>query len=338
MEELQQENTRIGEKNHSDSLCGKRGKMKKEVFSFDYYCDLIKGKKNMMDCSEYKYKDKFIPKYLYKYWTFRSSHIDENIERLLAGEIWMPLATTLNDPFEFQMIKDNLSEEQKLEFRTCTINTNSVLSLCANHNNNLLWSHYSWAHTGLCLEFEVVNSTEVFPIIYSKCQDDDTFLIKKWLIQKNEVLKKKIDDLTNEELYLINRLRRIMLTKKYDWKYEKEYRITRRQIIEDEDNMKLKTGYWENLSRMGLKLKRIILGFNCDLQNKAKVIEQVNHANKKLITDEMIRTDFKYTMVAVTETLREYGDIITLGQKKRRGDSISLYIQELNKDGVYYKG
>ena len=130
-------------------------------FDFEEYCELIKTKKNIWDQPEEEYKKRFIPKRHYKYWTFTSSHIDQNLDEICKGRIWMPNTASLNDPFEFQMLDDNLPYEQKMAFRKYSLGRNSILALSANYDNNLMWAHYSFAHTGLCLEFDVEETDRI---------------------------------------------------------------------------------------------------------------------------------------------------------------------------------
>ncbi len=243
----------------------------------------------------------------------------------------MPIASTLNDPFEFQILKDSLSEEQRMEFRKDTLGRNSILALCDSHTNNLLWSHYSFAHTGICLEFEVEDADRIFPVIYQRYQEDYTDEIVKWLEIKKNVIQKAPEEMTNEERFLLARIQKIMLVKKSDWKYEKEFRITNRKPYDDkdEDEYSMTQGYWEKVSHLGIKLRRIILGFNCSIQNKAKVIDYVNSANESLVMREMARSDFKYSAGAVIKTLIETGDVITVFQKIRKGNTPSLSLREI---------
>lgn len=311
---------------------------KNDNFSYEKYCELINSRKSLWDEPENDYKANYIPNYLYKYWTFGSSHFDENLKRILYGTIWMPLASTLNDPFEFQMLSDSLSEEQRMEFRKDTLDRNSVLSLCSSHTNNLLWSHYSFAHTGICLEFEVVNTERLFPVIYQRYQEDYTDEITQWLEVKRNVIKKKPEEITNSERVLLAKAQKIMLVKKTDWKYEKEFRITGRKPDNDKDTdgFFINHGYWEKVTDLGIKLRRIILGFNCSIQNKAKVVELVNSANEAHVMGEMSRTDFRYSVDAVIKRLDEFAEIITVYQKVRKGNTLSLSLKELKKKGIMY--
>lgn len=138
----------------------------KECYSHDKYVELILEKKHRYDYPEIKYKEQFIPERLYKYTSFNSSYINQNLESICAGKIWMPIASSLNDSFEFQMMKDSLPSEKRAEFRKDTIERNTILSLCPSHKNYLLWAHYADGHRGMCMEFAVTNKANAFPVTY----------------------------------------------------------------------------------------------------------------------------------------------------------------------------
>ena len=267
---------------------------KNDNFSYEKYCELINSRKSLWDEPENDYKANYIPNYLYKYWTFDSSHFDENLKRILYGTIWMPLASTLNDPFEFQMLSDSLSEEQRMEFRKDTLDRNSVLSLCSSHTNNLLWSHYSFAHTGICLEFEVVNTERLFPVIYQRYQEDYTDEITQWLEVKRNVIKKKPEEITNSERVLLAKAQKIMLVKKTDWKYEKEFRITGRKPDNDKDTdgFFINHGYWEKVTDLGIKLRRIIFSLIVIGQKFYAMISQSRLAASLSVPNDTAFTTF----------------------------------------------
>lgn len=104
----------------------------------------------------------------------------------------MPIANTLNDPFEFQILSDRLTEEKKLEFRVDILGRNSILSLCDSYDNNLLWSHYGWSHSGICIEFEVEDKRYIFPVTYCQEQIDATEDMEQWLNIKAKVIAKLV--------------------------------------------------------------------------------------------------------------------------------------------------
>lgn len=310
-----------------------------DIFSHDEYIRLIGLKKNLWDEPEEKYKDKFIPSMLYKYWSFTSQHIEENLKNLCEGKIWMPIACTLNDPFEFQMLSDKLEEQKRIEFRVDTLGRNSILSLCDSCNNNLLWAHYGYGHSGLCIEFEVERKDQIFPITYCQDQIDITDDIEQWLSIKKEVISKKPEMWNANERCAFGKVQKIMFYKHCDWKYEKEYRIIGRDICsssEEDGKWSIKPGFWADLhSYCGIKVKQIILGFNCSLQNKARVIDIVNKHNKSVLMAEMAEYDFIFPISEFIEKIYDRGDFISIAQMVRINNSLELVRKELQKKEVY---
>lgn len=309
-----------------------------EKFSHDEYIRLIGEGKKLGDKPEERYKDRFIPSTLYKYWSFSSQYIDENLQKLCEGKIWMPIANTLNDPFEFQILSDRLDEEKKLEFRVDTLGRNSILSLCDSYDNNLLWSHYGWSHSGICIAFEVEDKARIFPVTYCKEQIDATDDIEQWLSIKAKVISKQPDAWSADERKILGRVRKIMFYKHCDWKYENEFRIIGRNNAndpEEDGGWFIKPGFWAECRSYGLKVKQIILGFNCSLQNKARVMEIVNKHNHDVLMARMVEYDFRFPMSKFIKNISEEGDFISIAQMVRIKESFTLEKQELDKTDTW---
>lgn len=313
-----------------------------EKFSHDEYIRLIGEGKNLGDKPEERYKDSFIPLTLYKYWSFSSQYIDENLKKLCDGKIWMPIANTLNDPFEFQILSDRLTEEKKLEFRVDTLGRNSILSLCDSYDNNLLWSHYGWSHSGICIEFEVEDKRHIFPVTYCQEQIDATEDIEQWLCIKTKVIakliSKQLDELNVDERRISERVQKIMFYKHCDWEYENEFRIIGRNNPndpEEDGGWFIKPGFWAECRSYGLKVKQIILGFNCSLQNKARVMEIVNKHNHDVLMARMVEYDFRFPMSKFIKNISEEGDFISIAQMVRIKESFKLERQELDKTDTW---
>lgn len=214
------------------------------------------------------------------------------------------------------------------------------MSLCPTLKNYLLWAHYADGHRGMCMEFNVIHKENAFPVIYLKKQENMTAEIQRWLKMKKEMLEKPYDAWSNEEEAMCRVLHKIMLCKTYEWRYENEIRIIGRNIDQeiDEDIWTAPCGYWERLDLLGLELKRIILGFNCSLSDKAKVLEIVNRANELIIMSEMQRNDFKYSREITVEVLKENAALIKVAQMKRRKGSVAISPVDIKPgtDGVIY--
>lgn len=164
--------------------------------------------------------------------------------------------------------------------------------------------------------------------------------IQKWLSIKKDLLQLPVEEWSNEEYASAIILQKIMLCKMYEWRYEKEIRIIGRDITSDisEDIWSAPCGFWEKLDSLGLELRRIILGFNCSIQNKAKVLEYVNRANDLIIMSEMQRNDFKYSKEITIKVLKENEALIRVAQMKRRKDSVTISPIDIKPgiDGITY--
>lgn len=308
---------------------------RKMKFSYEEYISQTEKKKNFWDNPDEKYKEQFIPNLLYKYWSFLSGHIEENLEKICNNEIWMPKAKILNDPYEFQMITDNLYENERLAYREDILARNSVLSLCDSYNNNLLWSHYGYGHSGLCIEFDVRNKYFILPITYIDKQIDATEDIRKWLQIKRGLSEKRCEEWSTDDWVAMRKFERVMYYKYIDWMYENEYRITARNMMLSKSNIEwdIEDGFWLDLGKYcHIYVKEIILGFNCSLQNKAKVIEVVNKHNYDMFMKKMIERDFKDTMENCIDDISNNGDLITISKMNRVGNTLELQKKELEKD------
>ena len=308
-------------------------------FSYDEYIRQTAKKKSLWDDPDEKYKDQFVPDLLYKYWSFSSEYIEENLQKICNNEIWMPNARYLNDPYEFQMITDNLRENERLEYREDILGRNSILSLSASYDNNLLWSHYAYGHSGLCIEFKIRKKTFIFPITYINKQIDGTEDIRKWLQMKDKLVRKNHAEWSADEWVVMRKFARIVYYKYIDWKYENEYRITARNIMLSTQNKEwnAENGFWLNLGHYcDVFVSQIILGFNCSMQNKAKVIEVVNKHNHSILMKEMVKRNFRDSVETCIDYICRTGEFLTITKMSRIGNTLELKREELKKEGYLY--
>lgn len=98
-------------------------------------------------------------------------------------------------------------EEQNRETREEVERLFGIFSLTTKRNNFLMWSHYAYSHTGICIGFDV---EKVFDIVQGT--------LGKVIYQKELPIKHLNDD----TIEFINNL---LFTKSKDWVYEDEYRI-----------------------------------------------------------------------------------------------------------------
>jgi len=180
--------------------------------------------------------------YIYKY-----RAINEYTYQLLINkEMWFAEPDSFNDPFDCNIHVDfsNNQDEIKDYFKMYSINYNfeknekwkyfkstnftnysighdivqdatdkivsglGILALSKKYDDILMWSHYSNAHTGVCLEFDILKDKKFFKPL-KKVDYKAEYPNFRYLEDKNTLLEK------------------LILTKSEQWNYEQEYRIIR---------------------------------------------------------------------------------------------------------------
>lgn len=129
-----------------------------------------------------EYKDRYVPKVLYKYYPLFDSryveHERENqirLDSLRRNKIWISNYENFNDPFEFKMLtldrarlKGNgwdigYIERILEEFKKRTL----IACFSSSVENNMpLWAHYTNNHLGYCVKYSIINPRSLFPVSY----------------------------------------------------------------------------------------------------------------------------------------------------------------------------
>lgn len=141
-----------------------------------------------------------------------------------------------------------------------------------------------------------------------------------------------------QRLIELKRVQKIMFYKHCDWEYENEFRIIGRNNPndpEEDGGWFIKPGFWAECRSYGLKVKQIIFGFNCSLQNKARVMEIVNKHNHDVLMARMVEYDFRFPMSKFIKNISEEGDFISIAQMVRIKDSLKLERQGLDKTDTW---
>lgn len=109
-------------------------------------------------------------------------------------------------------------------------------------NSILMWSHYGDAHKGVCVCFDLADyfDCNIFPVTYQKNYSNYKF-------------GPNIGDF----------VQRVLLTKSYDWKYEKEHRVIDSQISMHPMNQRV-------IDRK--RIKGVFLGCNISPEDRTKLI------------------------------------------------------------------
>ena len=172
----------------------------------------------------------FYPRYLYKYWSFKSA-----IRFLKDNTIKYSSCDEFNDPFEgtFCLIGD-ISKKERSEFIKRFVPTFQkdkllgtipydtlkalmtkvikesvrcvgIFCMAEKNDNLLMWAHYAHEHEGVCLKFDLLKDTKAFSSLHKVVYTTD-------YLNFNFVT----------DYFRVND---ILVHKSVDWMYEKEYRI-----------------------------------------------------------------------------------------------------------------
>lgn len=223
-----------------------------------------------------KERESSIPDYLLKFQSLEKGY-DENIfQSLENNRIWFSSIKYLNDPEEFKGLfldKDTLKNagfspsliKHFNGFFDLSSFGVTCLSGCDIYNRPM-WAHYANESKGFVIEYEVVKKAAIHEVVYSK----DKKPIGKYMVQlKNEL--DATNGLGNENaIRIAKRLMDIFYIKNDYWALEKEYRI-----VQPIDNNK---GQEYPINHLGMRVKRIIAGVNCNKSN----VERLNIISNQL--------------------------------------------------------
>lgn len=148
-----------------------------------------------------------------------------------------------------------------------------IVSLCTDHKNRLMWSHYADNHKGFCIEYDFGtdvlkdSGVIVFPVAYSSIRPKVPY--ETVLLSQNPTLENVNSQNINKSIFLS------MLTKDKIWSYEKEWRIL---ISAQEESMDI----------LAPPVSCIYLGACCSEDNEKKIKELVQDWKipvKKMVVD-----------------------------------------------------
>ena len=170
---------------------------------------------------------------LYYFTTYKNADDD-----LKKQHIKISLLKDVNDPYEVSALRVNRENKKELVPTEFLFSKKNIGLICfsSNYDCPLMWAHYAEKHTGVCLVFDI-NKIDVFKVKYSK----------------------KLLRFNNSRNLGLNDAKKIVSTKYYKWRYEKEYRkFTEYGLSKLNGNH-----YFESFSE-DIKLIEVILGYKCD--------------------------------------------------------------------------
>lgn len=210
----------------------------------------------------------------------------DTVEKIIGNSptIKFSSAFDLNDPFElkFNLKVDPNSEKEKIEFfnnfpektladfsewqnqvtdqflwyteqeqRNGIAQTITLSCFTENNQNNLMWSHYTNNHQGICVEY----SEELFKYFKSL----DNYLVSNQVIYSNE--PPTVENFESIE----SKAKKMLFNKQSEWKYEKEHRV----ILQS----KKRTEYIPIDNKF---IKAVYIGSKCDSKISEKIIQICN--------------------------------------------------------------
>ena len=166
------------------------------------------------------------------------------LSNLALRRIKIARFSDLNDPFELLGV-DIGNREHRSAFRETKFKINEskgLLCFSKSWGSPLMWGHYAEKHTGICLGFDVPDQL-LEPVIYT-----------------NQLLTLEMDPSTGEPKPTEQFMKKLLLTKFSDWKYEDEMRL----FVELDHDTVESGNYFYSFSE-NLALKEVILGPRCEM-------------------------------------------------------------------------
>ena len=245
--------------------------MKTEIsceMNCDYYFKLI------LDDLEgaIKYKNRFIPDTLYKFYSLDEEETSKNrskLEALSQKQVYLSNWEELNDPFEFNtfFINRELFVEKgyiidvvdeiinSLRERVLICSFTGASSGC---NNMPMWAYYANNHKGVCVEYKIDYRLKrmMFPVFYEPNRLAANNIVSQLYNDLIRIRRKKGSSEVAERT--IGLLSLYVNTKHESWMSENEYRIT-------------KLGDKESSRLFQLKPHNVFIGASCE--HKEQVVE-----------------------------------------------------------------
>lgn len=177
------------------------------------------------------------------------------------------------DEYEKAIKMDQAFTEIEKKMNRAIDDTVYIVSLCTDHKNRLMWSHYADNHKGFCIEYDFGadvlkdSGVIVFPVVYSSMRPKIPY--ETLLLSEKPTLKNVNSQNIHERIFLS------MLTKDKIWSYEREWRIL---ISAQEESMNIPAP----------PVSCIYLGACCSEENEEMIkalVQDWNIPVKKMVVD-----------------------------------------------------
>ncbi|KAF0235917.1 MAG: hypothetical protein FD181_3155 [Prolixibacteraceae bacterium] len=190
---------------------------------------------------------------------------------------WVADPLEFNDPFEFHLKEEVLSNKQK-EIKLSHVeryeNREKIKKLISNFgvvcyssfdDSKLMWSHYADSHKGMCLVFEIPKENLKFGFVK---------------VEYSEEIPSAYFDVNNADNWA--QLIKIVKTKSIEWQYEKEFR----QVF-------MEKKVYENYPG---KLIEIIFGSQTSRMDINLVLDIINNRYENLIISKMYLSIYSFQL------------------------------------------
>lgn len=240
-------------------------------------------------------KRKTFPKKIYKYVQLKSLSADfsnelnnyyysENEKRfntLKEKTVWLSNIPSLNDPYEgyryeysdmflcglgvldSKTSKEYCNQRSKSFQKMCEHSKKSIYTSCFSktYNNMPMWAHYSSNFEGYCIEYEIVDPSKLYDVMYINGVLEVGMSLEKLL---DELI---FDSINIQQFYdVVDKLvLYIHSAKSKQWEYEEEIRIIEKNIQET------KNGYNKKIEDLGLKVTKVLIGLKCSKENEERL-------------------------------------------------------------------
>lgn len=190
---------------------------------------------------------------------------NRNIDNIKNNTIWLSKFDNLNDPFEMDKIYISENENKEYNYSYEVINSafnrikKSILLTCFTTDiemNLPMWAHYANNHRGFCIEYQIIDSKKLFPVVY----DDYRIKINNRFTDYISLCVKP--DKNIREVSYLNSITNLIIQsfayKNTIWEYEKEIRL----FNCFDDTLNSEKGKLLKLSDLGIKITGIYLGID----------------------------------------------------------------------------
>lgn len=246
-----------------------------------------------------------IPCKLYKYVCLDGSQNDDlKFLSLEQNSLWISNIKAFNDPFEFKGIildkrkfKEYGYSDEVIQKYSNSIDFSEEYGVCCLSNTTTsclpMWAYYANAHQGFCIEYEILNKDHIFEVLY---EERRIKIFNSFCELASELNKLASNNSSFDEkkanssgLMLFTK----MLIKSNNWSHEKEFRII----------YPLNNNSGENISidLLGLKVIKIIGGYNCSIEN----INKLNKISKRITGSNAYKIVISETDFATIEQIVE---------------------------------